>query len=49
MKSEKAPDPNAVHPVAGYENEEINALIPILTCSDLEKAKRELGARLWSS
>ena len=21
MKSEKAPDPNAVHPVAGYENE----------------------------
>ena len=31
------------------EIEEINALIPILTCSDLEKAKRELGARLWSS
>ena len=31
------------------EVEEINALIPILTCSDLEKAKRELGARLWSS
>ena len=31
------------------EIEEINALIPILTCSDLETAKRELGARLWSS
>ena len=28
------------------EIEEINALIPILTCSDLEKAKRELRARL---
>ena len=29
--------------------DEINALIPLLTCSDLEKVKRELGARLWSS
>ena len=29
--------------------EEINALIPLLTCSDLEKVKDELRARLWSS
>ena len=28
------------------EIEEINALIPLLTCSDLEKAKKELSARL---
>ena len=84
MKDGKMPNPNTVHPIAGYENEayvkptatnpnivvgnpakvlsrrfddelvdllltfrwrdreieEINALIPILTCSDLEKAKR---------
>ncbi|MBR2803656.1 MAG: antibiotic acetyltransferase, partial [Eggerthellaceae bacterium] len=26
--------------------EEINALIPLLTCNDLEKVKRELRARL---
>ena len=29
--------------------DEINALIPLLTCSDLGKVKRELRARLWSS
>ena len=118
MKNGKTPDPNAIHPVAGYENEiyvkptvtnpniivgdftyiadsefeshvthlyewngdklvignpakvlrkrfddelidlllafkwwdkgieEINALIPLLTCNDLEKVKRELRARL---
>ena len=28
------------------EIEEINALIPLLTCSDLEKVKRELRAKL---
>ena len=28
------------------EIEEINALIPLLTCSDLEKVKSELKARL---
>ena len=31
------------------EVEEINALIPILTCGDLEKVKREPEARLGSS
>ena len=28
--------------------EEINSLIPILTCSDLEKVREEIEARLWS-
>lgn len=28
------------------KTEEINALIPLLTCSDLEKAKKGLSARL---
>ena len=31
------------------EVEEINALIPVITCSDLEKVKSELEARLGSS
>ena len=90
MKNGKVPDPNAIHPIAGYSKEiyvkptlhnpnivvgnpakpirkrfddeliellllfkwwdktveEINALIPILTCSDLEIVRKELTARL---
>ncbi len=37
-------DLTAAESKATYE--EINDLIPILTCSDLEKVKKELKARL---
>ena len=82
MKNGKNPDPNVIHPVAGYDKEiyvkptitnpniivgdftyiadsefeshvtnleEINSLIPILTCSELEKVRKEIEARLYPS
>jgi len=45
--SEKIPNPNTIHPIAGYDKE-INALIPILTNSDLEFVKCKIKEMLAS-
>lgn len=48
MEKTKIPNPNVVYPIAGYDREieEINDLIPILTCSGLESVKHNLKLRL---
>ena len=49
VKNVNYPDPNVIHPIAGYDKEiyvKPTITNPILTCSDLAKVKAELEKRL---